>query len=421
MSAAPPQPAEPCAFYDMVCKSQQTAGKVIGEGAANAIQALSDAVYEAVGKMLATVGTAWTGIKTPPLTGTGGGAQTIAFLQGSLWFYTAGLAVLAVLIGGARMAWEQRADPGFKLLKSLWTLAVVGACAVAGVALLIGAADLFSTWIIDRSTDGPGFAQNLTALFTAALSAGSGGAGVGAFLTIVLGGLAILGSIVQAMLMIARSGMVVMLAGTLPTAAAFTSTDAGEAMFRKAVAWTLAFILYKPAAAIVYATAFRLTASDLVPDDGTGALSFLVGLVMMVLALIALPALMRLITPAVAAVATGGGAGGGAALGGALASGAISLGGAVARRGKGSAAGPSGSDEGASGPKGAGPSGSPKPGGGPTGSSAPGGAASALGAAGGPTGVMVGTAISAGKAGVDTAKRGAQRAAGSEEGPDGSS
>ena len=77
------------------------------------------------------------------------------------------------------------------------------------------------------------------------------------------------------------------------------------------IAWLVAFILYKPAAAIVYATAFRLAGSDVFGGDGDELMSAVTGLVLMVLALAALPALMRFVTPMVGALSSGGGGGGG--------------------------------------------------------------------------------------------------------------
>ncbi|WP_254517711.1 hypothetical protein, partial [Salmonella enterica] len=81
-------------------------------------------------------------------------------------------------------------------------------------------------------------------------------------------------------------------------------------------AWLAAFILYKPAAAIIYATAFYLTGTDVLKDDGTGLLSILTGMILMVLALFAMPALMRFVTPMVGAMAAGGAGMGAAALAG---------------------------------------------------------------------------------------------------------
>ena len=52
--------------------------------------------------------------------------------------------------------------------------------------------------------------------------------------------------------------MLILLLGVLPIAAAATNTEMGRGWFKQIIAWLLAFILYKPVAAIVYATAIRL-------------------------------------------------------------------------------------------------------------------------------------------------------------------
>jgi hypothetical protein len=209
--------------------------------------------------------------------------------------------------------------------------------------------------------------------------------------------------------MVVRSGMLVILAGILPTTAAFTNTEMGKQWFQKAVGWTIAFILYKPAAAIVYSVAFLLMGNNSGQDALIGSIT---GFTLMVVALFALPALMRFVTPMVGAVASGGGTGAGAAVG-AMATGAVSLG--RSGNGKGNAAptpastqnnqpgtSPKGSD-GPPGPKGNG--GQPTPG-----STGPGGAAStATAGAAGTTGAGAGAA--AGTAGAGVAS-GAAKAAG---------
>ncbi|WP_220475002.1 hypothetical protein [Actinomyces sp. 2119] len=251
----------------------------------------------------------------PPVPRGAGGATL--FLQSALWWYTGAAAVLSVLVGGARMAWEQRAEPGREVLRSLLTLVVVAGSGVTLVGVLVRSADRFSTWIIDSSVNctvseegSTCFGDNMLAL----LALGSGAAGgLGPLLIIILGLMAVLASAFQVVLMVARGGMLVILTGILPLSASFTNTEMGRNWFRKCVAWLVAFILYKPAAAVVYAAAFQLAGTDVFSDDGSGFLSVLTGLMLMVIALFAMPALMRFVTPMVGAVA--GGAAGGAAVG----------------------------------------------------------------------------------------------------------
>jgi hypothetical protein len=297
---------------------------------------MAKAIADAVGQTVKTLGTFWVNVGTPSITAAPGGATAsdpVLFLQNSLYFWTAALAVLSVLVGAAKMIIERRGAPLRDLGRSLATLVVVSGAGVAAVGLLTIAADQFSAWIINNSTSGTSFNDNITVMLQ--LSATSP---IGSIMIILLGLIAILASVVQIVLMIVRGGLLVVLTGIFPTAAAFTNTEAGKGWFQKCTAWLIAFILYKPAAAIVYATAFRLTGTKIFGNGGDGndfgsaLLTTVTGLALMIVALFAMPALMRFVTPMVGAVAGGGGALAAGAVGG-LASGAINMG--IAGRGGG--------------------------------------------------------------------------------------
>jgi type IV secretion system protein TrbL len=349
-----------------------------------------------------------------PGMGTSGGSDAVAYIQDSLWYYTAGLAVLSVIIGGARMAYTQRLQPAQELLRSLLTLVIVSAAGLSGLGLLSAMFDSFSSWILDGATT-----QNFGANITTLISIGAS-SGLGLIIELVVGCVAIFLSVVQILLMVIRGGMLVLLAGILPTAAAFTNTKVGQQWFQKCVGWLIAFLLYKPAAAVVYATAFRLTGANVFEDDGTGIIKIITGLALMTMALVALPALMRFIAPMVSAV--GGGAGGGVALaaaagsvGGDLATGAIrkaASGGGQGGSQGGSAGGGQGASNDASGQSRGGSSSStsiPQPGGGATGANA--GNAARAGAGAGATGAGAGAGAAGGGAAAGGAAAGGAAAA----------
>jgi hypothetical protein len=143
-------------------------------------------------------------------------------------------------------------------------------------------------------------------------------------LLILLGLLVILTQIIQFGLMMVRNAMIVLLAGVLPISAAASNTATGKQWWSKSVAWLLAFTLYKPVAALIYATAFRMVSKDQRPETVVS------GVFLMVLAVFALPALLRFLVPATAAMASGNaGAAAGAVVGGALATGAVVLSGGM--------------------------------------------------------------------------------------------
>ncbi|WP_308470564.1 hypothetical protein [Arthrobacter sp. ZGTC131] len=276
-------------------------------------------------QMVTTLSTFWVKMPTANLTTADGvtPSPVVKFLDSELAHWTLVLAVLSVIIGGMRMVWEQRGAPLRELLRSLLTLTLVSGLGLGVISILVIAADAFSVAIINRSTDGRGFASAISTLVM------TNQTGVGVFILIILGLVGLIASLVQIVLMVVRTGMLVILAGILPTTAAFTNTEMGRQWFQKAVGWTIAFILYKPAAAIVYAVAFKLMAASAGGNDLVGSIT---GFALMIVALLALPALMRFVTPMVGAVASGSGGGAGAAAG-VMATGAVSLG----RSGRGNA------------------------------------------------------------------------------------
>ena len=400
-----------CAIAEVGCHVENALEGLV----AAALENMGKAIMEGLSQMVTTLSTFWVETPTVNLAGDeGGSSPVVSAVNEELMVWTLSLAVLAVIIGGTRMIWEQRGAPLKDLLRSLITLTMVTGLGVSVISILVIAADAFSVAIINRSTDGKGFAESMTILTTL------GDTGVAVFILIILGLIGLIASIVQIVLMVVRSGMLVILAGILPTTAAFTNTEMGRQWFQKAVGWTIAFILYKPAAAIVYSVAFLLMSSD------GGLIGSITGFTLMIVALFALPALMRFVTPMVGAVASGAGGGGAGAAVGAMATGAVSMG--RVGSGKGNAAPTPASSKGSSGQSGSsaqgssgapgsrGSGGQPTPGStgpagsnGSTGTGSPG--TSGAGAAAGKSGAA-GTAGTSGAAGAGKAAAGSGAAAG---------
>lgn len=305
---------------------------------------------------------------------------TVGFIQDSLWFYTAAAVVLSVIISGVKMAWEQRAEPGKELVTAWFRFVLISAGGVTALNMMLAAGDAFSVWILDSSLDCDlsgdknCFGRNITAMLGLASMNG-----IGIILVIIFAVMAAAASIIQIGLMLMRNGLLVVLAGILPLSASMTNTDIGRSMFKKSTTWLLALVLYKPTAAIIYATAFRLSGSDVFggKDDILRVLS---GLMLMIVALVALPALQKFITGAVSATASGNAAGAGAmAAGAAIPTGAIAAGKLMGGGGSGGGGGDEGGGSG--GPSGA-PTGGPPSAGGGGEAAAGGGQAAGAGAAG---------------------------------------
>jgi len=231
----------------------------------------------------------WTSVGLPDLTGPAEQMHTW------LAFATVGLAVISLLVAAGRLMLERKSGGAVVAGRTLVTLLSATFLAVPAVMLLGAAGDEFSAWLLGRAA-GHNLGDRLVAL------AGSmGGLGIGLELIVAI--LGTLAALAQLVLMVVRVGLLVVLTGVLPTVAAASGTRTGRESFQKLTAWLLAAVLYKPVAAVIYATAFVLL------GDGTGPQQILAGLAVAGLALVALPGLMRLMAPAVAAATSQGGGG----------------------------------------------------------------------------------------------------------------
>ena len=316
LTAAPAGAVFGCGINPL-CIIGKGAGGVVSSVAGDAITALAQSVLGALGHAVQWASTLWVGIGTPPVAdGAGQPTGTVAFLQQNLLVFTTGLAVLCTLLGAGRIVYhEHKAAQLRELGRYLVTYVLVSAAAAGTASVLIGGADQMASWFITRASAGSGFAGHLASLLglatagagraagpSTAFTVGLAGTVTTAFIAIVLGIVAFLATVIQIMLMLVRGGMLVLLVGTLPLIAAFSNTEMGMQWFRKASAWLVAFALYKPAAAVVYAVAFDLAGQQ-------GALALLDGVMMLVLAILALPALLRFVVPATSALAGAGGSG----------------------------------------------------------------------------------------------------------------
>lgn len=311
------------------------AGCVFGDGICAAtegfINSLFHGVTDSLGGLAKSLGSFWVNTPSIPLTGKD---NAVYFIRESTSWYVAALLVVSVLIAAGQMMWTRKGQPLTDLLASLLKFAIMNAASVTGVTLLLRSGDEFSAWIIGRSTD-EGFDKALSTLIGPEVFKSGITVGIAIF-AIVMGIIAIIVAVIQIGLLIVRSAMALILVGTLPLAFSATNTSWGKQWSQKHVSWLIAFILYKPVASLVYAAAFKVFGSvgKVDGDDGQRMMYFICGLVLMIAALFALPAMMRLIVPAVGAASGAGAMFAGAAVGSA-ASGAVNFGSRIRGAGRG--------------------------------------------------------------------------------------
>jgi len=251
----------------------------------------------------------------------------------------AATATLGVIVAGTRLAiGSSRADqPARDLARGLMVLALVAGAGAATVQAVRSVLDDAADGLLTRGLDGAPVASQLAALVD--LQRG----GITPGVTFLLGLLGSLSTFVQFFVMVARGPVLALLVGLLPIAAASAMTGTGMAYVRRLVAWIGALTAYKFVAGLLYAGAFlavRGTDGGSVSAASAAAGSdritgVVTGIALVIVAVGALPALVRLLTPAVAA-ATGLG-GGLAEIGGPPVTGTVPLSG---RGRQGTAAGP---------------------------------------------------------------------------------
>ena len=273
--------------------------------AGDVLSGLASAMTDGVRWTVANTASWWVTIASPDLSA----EPAITQMQAWLLPVTAAVAVAALIAAGARMVIARKANPLLDVTGGLLTIAAATTMGTVVPALLLKAGDAWSSWVLQVSTGGQ-FTQRLSNVLVL-------GGNAAPAVVLIFGIVAIILSLVQAALMLFRQAALIILAGVLPLAAAGSMTPMTRPWIRKVTAWMLALICYKPAAAAVYAAAFTMIGS------GSSPKVVLMGFVMLVLTVIALPVLMKFFTWTTGTVA---GSGGGGQILGAAAIGAIAIG-----------------------------------------------------------------------------------------------
>jgi hypothetical protein len=359
-----------CTTVDIACHVREGFLSVASSG----LEQLRTEANSAALDSLHSLATFWLKVDSPTIATSSGenwtNTTTVAFLQDNMLGVSAAIFTVAVLVAGMRTAWEQRGKPLQELLKATLLFVMVCGAGTAVVQLLTTWSDQLAVHLVTTAScpaeaapsndSAVGAVTNASSCSVATALTGlvqQGGVGdslardlpiflaLGTSLTVVCA------SLIQVVLMLIRSAMLVLLAGTFPLAAAATNTEVGRTWFKKYCGWALAFIAYKPAAALVYAAAITMNRQGMLPSDNN-LVQAMTGIMMLMLAVFALPALLRFAVPVTAAVA-GGSAGMGSSVAdpGGFATGAVSVGRSVF--GGGSSSGGGGAGAGSSGGGGA--------------------------------------------------------------------
>ncbi|MFF4128250.1 hypothetical protein ACFYYP_32395 [Microbispora rosea] len=298
----------------------QVLGDLAGTAAKGAVQygvdGLAQAIQYAVSWIITNTVSWWTRIDSPclvadPAVGCSGPSAVDAIERIQQWTLPFAVTVAAVclLAVAAKIAVTRKTAPLVDAGTGILVILGTGSLGVLLPALLLKAGDEWSSWVLNMSTGD--FSTKLVAVL--------GLAGASPGVVIVLGIAGVVMAAVQAVLMLFRQAALVVLAGMLPLAAAGSMTPLTRPWFRRVTGWMLALIFYKPAAAMVYATAFTML------GNASDARSTFMGFAMVLLSILALPVLLKFFTWASGSVSEAVSGGGllGTAVGGAVAVGAF--------------------------------------------------------------------------------------------------
>jgi hypothetical protein len=296
---------ESCSWYDVGCH----AGEWVSNTANDAIGRFVEGLHDGVTTMLSLIGTWWLDLGGPEF-----GSTAVTGLQENLRYFVWVFGIIGFLYALGKLAITQDVRSGaMSVGAQIFRMIIAGSLYIIAVPLLVDAGDATATWLLDEALD-----SEVEGDFSAlAGSSGALAANIGtSFLIFVF---MLIGAIVNFIFMIFRDVMFLILISFIVVLAAASGTEAGNEAWRRANGWLLALLLFKPVAGGIYALGFRLIRQQ-DTDTATGGDAFmnglvssLTGLLVLVLAALALPALIKFIAPVAAAGA--GAFSGGAAIG----------------------------------------------------------------------------------------------------------
>ncbi|WP_337825294.1 hypothetical protein [Amycolatopsis sp. A1MSW2902] len=285
-------------------------GCYLEEGAKKAFNYMVRAFGEAVIGLVKWLSTFWMKVPSPTVAGQAADGRwsespTLDWFHGSLSVFTGFFAVCAFAFAIGRIAWSAHrsgeAHEAKGVVRQVATVAAGPLCLAAVTQLLISAGDAFSPWIIEQASNGDP-SQGMDKLMKIGLGTGAPVTMLGLWLILFL--LCLIGSLVQCVFMVIRAPILIVLLTLSPVFAATTASEEGWQRFKRLAMTVLGFTLYKPVAAIIYAVGIKLMTTNTTSqaDAAGGSIQDAIyGMVIMVIAALAMPAFIKFIAPAAAA------------------------------------------------------------------------------------------------------------------------
>ena len=273
---------------------------------------------KSLGEMILNLGTWWVKAPVPSLFITSSPAYK---LQDYLRFLLAAVMIASLIFAGIRVIIDGRGDSLRQVAQSLVTVVVISGAGLTLASALISIFDETSVWLLNTVTEESAetFGKRIIPVLWESTQVPGGTVPV---LLLALAG--ILANIIQMAMIWIRSILLMVIMGLAPIIASTIGTSWGRAWAGKILGFFSGLVLYKLAVSIIYATTILFLTSE--SSGLEGFVSFLVGVMLMVFAAVCPFALVGLLMPTGAMIASSMGGVGGAATGAAtVASGAVDV------------------------------------------------------------------------------------------------
>ncbi|MGD9530143.1 MAG: hypothetical protein AB7V44_25570, partial [Pseudonocardia sp.] len=209
--------------------------------------------------------------------------------------------VISVLAQAIRMMVSRKKDPAVDIAVGLVRYALYSSLGLVLLAAALRASDELAAAIIAPAAEK--FGERMAGVFTVLLETQP-------ITLIFFGGLILTLAALQVLLLFVRQAGILVLATMIPLAASGSVNRSTRPWMSKLAGWLVVLVAYKPMAAMIYAIGFQLL------GEGDNLAAVMTGLMVLVLATVAMPAMLRFFKWS---SADGGGGGG---VGGVLAAGA---------------------------------------------------------------------------------------------------
>jgi type IV secretion system protein TrbL len=271
-----------CNPLDLTCAATKVA--------ASAFDSIVESAGKAAAEMIGNAMTFWVGTET-----VNPDSPAVQNLQRYTVPVSAVILTGSVMVQGIRMMLSRKKDPLIAVAVDLIRYAVIHAIGLTTLALGVQAADAIAQALVDQGLND--YAERMKGIFTQGIDTN------GAFSLLLLALIGFLLGMLQWLLAFVRT------AGLLVLAALLTLAAARAEWMKRIVPWALTLVAYKPMAAMIYVIGFQLM------GDGQDVSTRLTGLMVLALAAVAMPAMMRFFAWSSGATSGGSGVGGGLAAG----------------------------------------------------------------------------------------------------------